>query len=140
MTEEIKPKKVGVGTGVMLKKENKILLGKRVSTGLWTMPGGKLEVGESFEDCIRRETLEETNLTIREMKLMSLNNDIFDHEVHYVTIGFYSEHFEGEARAMEPEKISEWHWFDLNNLPENLFLSSKKMIENYLQQKFYIEQ
>ena len=65
MGQEAK-KKVGVGFGVMLMKEGKVLLGKRHvdpekadselhGEGTWTMPGGKLEYGESFEDGAKRE-------------------------------------------------------------------------------------
>ena len=53
--------KVGAGFGVMLFKEGKILLGRRHADpekadselngeGTWTMPGGKLHFGESFEE------------------------------------------------------------------------------------------
>ncbi|KKU14935.1 MAG: hypothetical protein UX22_C0014G0002 [Candidatus Jorgensenbacteria bacterium GW2011_GWA2_45_9] len=54
-------KKVGVGVGVIILKEGKLLLGKRCEdpekaysllngTGTWTMPGGKLDFGETFEN------------------------------------------------------------------------------------------
>ena len=67
----MKEKKVGVGFGVLLLKDKKILLGKRHEdpekadselhgAGTWTMPGGKLEFGETFEQGARREVLEET--------------------------------------------------------------------------------
>lgn len=33
---------------------------------------------------------------------------------------------------MEPETILEWKWFDINNLPENMYKPSKVVIEKYL--------
>jgi len=39
--------------------EGRILLGRRSNDGTWCLPGGRLEPGESFADCARRECLEE---------------------------------------------------------------------------------
>jgi hypothetical protein len=39
---------------------------------------------------------------------------------------------------MEPDEITEWQWFDLNNLPSPLYFPSAKVLENYKTQKFYI--
>ena len=66
-------KKIGVGFGVMILMNNKILLGKRHDNpkkassalhgqGTWTMPGGKLHFGETFEQGAQREVLEETGM------------------------------------------------------------------------------
>ena len=68
-------KKVGVGFGVMMMRGEKILLGRRHADpnkadselhgeGSWTMPGGKLEFGESFEDGARREVREEAGMDL----------------------------------------------------------------------------
>jgi len=64
-------KKIGVGFGVMILRDGKVLLGQRHfdaakadselhGEGTWTMPGGKMHFGESFEETCARETLEET--------------------------------------------------------------------------------
>ena len=45
----------------------------------------------------------------------------------------------GEAKALEPEEITEWNWFGLDKLPEPLFFPSKKILENYLRKEYYIE-
>jgi len=57
-----------VACGIMYNNRNKILLGKRHSNGpypgIWEFPGGKLEEGESLEECLHREWKEELNLYI----------------------------------------------------------------------------
>ena len=142
-------KKIGAGVGVMLMKDGKILLGKRhedpgkarsalKGAGTWTMPGGKLRFGETFEAAAKRETLEETGIILYSSKVIALNNDYIE-EAHFITIGLYSENFQGEPRVMEPEQITEWKWFDLNNLPQPLFFCSEKIIKNYLEKKYYLE-
>ena len=54
-----------VGLAVIIKKEGKVLLGKRKNShgnNTWNFPGGHLEFGEDFEDCALREVKEETGL------------------------------------------------------------------------------
>jgi len=149
MPIEEKPKKIGTGFGVMiLNSEEKILLGKRHEdpnkadsafrvSNVWTMPGGKLEYGESFEEGAIREVLEETGMILKNPKVICINQDRNEH-AHFITIGLFSNEFEGFPRVMEPDEITEWKWFDLNNLPENIYFPSAKVLENYKEQKFYI--
>lgn len=143
-------KKIGVGFGVLLTKNGAVLLGKRHSDpdkadselrgeGTWTMPGGKLEFGESFEDGAKREVYEETGLKLNETKIICVNNDKNDH-AHFVTIGLFSDKFEGEAKVMEPDEITEWRWFSFDNLPTPLYFPSAKIIENYRKKLFYISE
>lgn len=143
-------KKIGVGFGVMILKDNKVLLGKRNEdpekadsllngAGKWTMPGGKLEFGESFEEAAKRETMEETGIKVKSMELICVNNDIIE-TAHFVTMGFLCEDFENDPKVMEPEEITEWKWFDLDDLPKPLYFPSEKVLRNYKEKKFYIEQ
>ena len=44
--------------------KNKILLTQRVDNGLWCLPGGRMEPGESVSECCIREVLEETGLVV----------------------------------------------------------------------------
>lgn len=43
-------------------------------------------MGESYFACAERETLEETGLVVKAEKLLTLTNDIFSSEKHYITI------------------------------------------------------
>lgn len=142
-------KRVGVGFGVMLIREGKLLLGRRNENpdtadselhleGTWTMPGGKLEYGESFEEGARREVMEETGIRVKGVKVICVNNDK-NESAHFVTIGMVAEGFEGEARAMEPDEITEWGWFDLGSLPTPMYFPSERLLGNYLKGAFYIE-
>ncbi len=137
-------KKPGVGIGAMILKNNKVLLGKRHSDsdkadselhgeGTWTMPGGKLHFGEGFKDAVYREVFEETGIKINKenLKFVSVTNDIVK-DAHFVTIGFLCEDFEGEPKVMEPDEITEWKWFELDNLPSPIFFPSEKILKNFL--------
>lgn len=142
-------KKVGAGVGVMILKDGRVLLGKRHhdsqkadstlhGEGTWTMPGGKIHFGESFEDAAYREVLEETGIKINKnnLKFVSLTNDSVK-DAHFITIGLLCEDFEGEAEVREPDEITEWKWFKLNELPNPIYFVSEKILRNYFDGKFY---
>jgi 8-oxo-dGTP diphosphatase len=147
---EEKKKKVKVGFGaMMLNKEGRVLLGRRnedpekadselKGEGTWTMPGGKLEFQESFEQGAEREVMEETGMKLNKADVICVNNDKID-DAHFVTIGLFSDDFEGSPEVLEPDEITEWNWFSLDELPEKLFFPSEKVLENYKQKKFYIK-
>ena len=141
-------KKVRVGIGVMIMQDGKILLGKRHEDpekadselngmNTWTMPGGKMDFGETFEEAASREVFEETNIKLKKIEVFCVNNERID-SAHFVTVGIFSNDFEGEAQIMEPDEIIEWRWFGLDELPSPMYFPSKKVIENYKQKKFYI--
>lgn len=123
---------VQVGIGIIILKGKKILLGKRIdghNKGTWQSTGGHLEFGESFEDCARREIREETGLEVKNIKQVIATNDIFLKEAkHYVTIFMVCEYLNGTPSAREPNKCSEWRWFDKGNLPEKLFLPYDRIL------------
>ena len=147
--KEAKNKKMGIGVGIMVLNENgEVLLGKRnddkskagselSGEGTWTMPGGKLEFGEDFETGAVREVKEETGIDVKKLKVICVNNDKTEN-AHFVTIGLQAEEYEGNPLAMEPEEITEWRWFNLNELPAKVFTPSSEIVENYKQNKFYI--
>jgi len=118
---------VRVGIGVFVIKEGKFLLLKRQGahdSGSWSLPGGHLEFGESFEDTAKRETLEESGLTIKNVRFCAVTNDIFTKENrHYVTVWVISDWESGENTIMEPHKCSAQAWHTLDDLPEPLFLT-----------------
>jgi len=132
MEEIIRPK---IGVGVIIRKENKFLLGKRKGNhggGYWAFPGGHLEMNESIEECAEREVMEETGLTVRNFKKLTFTNDIFlETQKHYVTLFVVTDYQGGEVKIMEPDKCEGWGWFSLDNLPEPLFLP----IQNFLAEK-----
>ena len=140
---------VRAGIGIMILKDNQVLLGKRHDDpekadsalhgeGSWTMPGGKVDFGETLNQAALRETLEETGLILNKdnLKLISVTDEIQE-DVHFITIGFLCEDFEGTPQILEPDEITEWHWFDINNLPEKMFSPSAKLLKNYLAKGIY---
>ena len=59
-------------TAVVTDSEGRIALVRRADNGLWALPGGGMELGESIEDCAIREVKEETGLDVRIVKLVGV--------------------------------------------------------------------
>jgi len=120
-----------VGIGVFIIKDGKFLMQRRQGShgaGSWSVPGGHLEFGESFEDTARREVMEETGLEIKNIRFAAVTNDIFAEEnKHYVTVWMLSEWASGVVENREPEKCTAQAWHTFDDLPEPLFLPWKQL-------------
>lgn len=126
---------VRVGAAVFIGKDGRFVMLRRRGDhggGTWGLPGGHLEFGESWEECVRRETLEETGLEIANVRFVAATNDIFkDTGKHYVTIFMRADYADGEATIMEPEKCDALDWFTYESMPENVFLPIITLRQTY---------
>jgi len=125
-----------LGTGIIIKKDNKVLLKKRTAkqgAGTWCFPGGWVEFKETLEQCAIRETREEAGIEITNIKLGPYTENIHqDADIHDITFFLIADHKSGEPQIMEPDKCACWQWFDWDKLPQPLFLP----IQNLLKQGF----
>lgn len=114
-----------------------VLIGKRKGShgsGTWALPGGHLELGESFEACAVREVMEETGLAIRDVTFAYAVNSVFSEAMHYVTIFMRADVDEAaEARLMEPDKCEGWEWAAWGNLPAPRFLPLEVLLASPFQ-------
>lgn len=120
-----------IGVGVVVIRDGKVLMGKRKGShgsGHWAPPGGHLEFGETIEQCVERELLEETGMIPLSQKKGPWTNDIMG-DKHYVTLWVFVYAFEGTPQLLEPHKCEGWEWFDWNELPQPLFLSVQNLVQ-----------
>ncbi|WP_028513908.1 NUDIX hydrolase [Ruminococcus flavefaciens] len=114
------------GAGViLLNDKNEILLGRRTDNGYWDYPAGSMELGESFEECARREVLEETGLACGKLEfLMDMSGEDSYYEypnedkVYLAGILYICRDFTGEMKVQE-EEAYEQRFFPVDKLPEN---------------------
>jgi 8-oxo-dGTP diphosphatase len=122
-----------IGVGVIVVKDGKVLLGKRKNAhgeGCWSFPGGHLELNEELEECAAREVMEETGISIKNLRKAAFTNDIFKKEQkHYVTLFIVSDFVSGEALVKEPDKCERWEWFDWDKFPEPLFIPIRNLLK-----------
>ena len=130
---------IGVGCGAFILNDNDELLlhrrNKAPEKGYWSIPGGSLEMFETFEQAVVREVKEETDLDVEVVRLVGLCNHIVNIEneekVHWVTPSYLCKILSGTAKITEPGKHTEIGWFKLDNLPEDLTITTKKAIRDY---------
>src|SRR5947209_504762 len=95
-----------VGIGVFVWRDGKFIMGQRRGShgaNTWSIPGGHLEFGESWEEAAMREVLEETGMEIDNVRFLTATNDYFpDDNKHYVTIWVESDWVSGEPSIVEP--------------------------------------
>ena len=124
--------RVGIGV-IILNEAGEILVGKRRGSHapFYSIPGGALELGESFEHAAEREVAEETGLRIFEPRVIGVVNDLETFRadgVHFVSAVLVVSKFEGEPKLMEPHKCDGWFWCDPQNLPQPHFWSSREAV------------
>jgi 8-oxo-dGTP diphosphatase len=96
--------------------------------GSWCPPGGHLDFGETIEACAAREVHEETGLAVKDIRVLGITNDVFDHARHYITVWTTAEAPEGEPHLAAPDEMDRIGWFPRDQLPSPLFLSLRNFL------------
>lgn len=123
-----------IGVAVIWNEARQILIDRRPPSGLlgglWEFPGGKIEPGESVEDCIRREIQEELGIEVEVGdRLISL-----DHAYSHfrVTLNVHHcRHLSGEPQPIECDEI---RWVSLDELDQYPFPAANVQIIDALKQ------
>jgi 8-oxo-dGTP diphosphatase len=105
-----------VGVGGVVIRDGRALLIKRGSEPLkdqWSIPGGTLELGESIQEGVRRELLEETGIEVRVGELIEVFDRIFrdaagEIQYHFVIVDYLCEVVSGEAHAASDVTDTAW--------------------------------
>lgn len=134
--DESKPKRIM--TLCLLRKGNDLLMGLkklRLGAGNYNGFGGKLEKGETLEECLIREVKEESGLDLLEFEkrgVMAFELDEYINEVHI---------FEGLSWIGEPIETDEMApvWLKIDNLPYEKMWTSDKMWHSYFFKREFFE-
>lgn len=125
---------------VIVDEQGRILLQQRkFPDGVWGIPGGLMELGESTEDVARREVLEETGLCVENLQLINVYSgpDQFikaanGDEFYVVTAAYFTNAYSG-VLVTDPQESLKFDFFYPEELPERMVGSHRVMIHEYLE-------
>ena len=114
------PERPLLGVGAAVFQGAKLLLiqrGQEPLKGWWTLPGGLVETGEHLEEAVRRETLEETGLTVTPIGIAAVFERIMADrdghtEFHYVIVDYLCELESGTLGAASDGAAAGWFTLD----------------------------
>lgn len=110
------PDKPVLGVGAVIIREGRILLVRRGSDpgrGVWSVPGGVVELGESLRNAVRREVREECGVEVEVGDLCWVSEVVERDEMgrirfHYVILDFFADYVSGELRAGSDALEARW--------------------------------
>ncbi|CZT29225.1 NAD(+) diphosphatase [Pseudomonas cerasi] len=119
---------------VLVTRGDEILLARspRFVTGMYSALAGFVEPGESAEDCVHREVMEEVQVRIKNLKYRGSQCWPFPHSM---MLGFHAEYESGEI-VPQAEEIEDACWFHVDDLPP---LPANRSIARYLIEAYLAE-
>ena len=122
---------IGVGVGGVIIRDGMILLVLRKrppECGFWSIPGGKVEFGETVEEALLREIQEELGVEAHILAPLGVTNHILKNEgVHFVAPRFLVSII-GDPKNQDPEAHSALDWFPIDMVPENTTITTRAAI------------
>lgn len=128
--------RLGCSAVIFDASRDKVLLTKRADNGLWCLPSGGVDPGESVEETIVREVQEETRLTVRVLRLIGVYSDpnalvVYD---EHDAVQIVALSFEVEITAGEPglsDETSDWGYYSLKEIDEmDMLLNHHQRIQD----------
>jgi ADP-ribose pyrophosphatase YjhB (NUDIX family) len=115
-----------VADGALIDDDGKMLLIRRADNGLWALPGGGVDVGETLAEGAVREVLEETGVTCEPVKLVGIHDSRLcgtpsrHHLYHVLFLCRPLTHVEIVKPPSHIEEVLDIAWFPEHALPQNI--------------------
>ena len=113
---------IPVGVHVLLERDGRVLLMRRAGTGffdgLYSLPGGHVEPGESVRQAAVRELFEETGVRLEGVALQMLGVVHRLSDTNRIDFFIQAAEFSGEPEICEPSKCDDLRWCRRDGLPD----------------------
>lgn len=113
-------------TLLVLNQDNQLLMIKRTDNRCWGVPGGAMELGESLENTVKRETQEEIGINVKDLELFGVysGQELYYQypngaEVYNVSVVYITRNV-SEVIKVNLDEHSEYKYFDVHNLPAEI--------------------
>ncbi|MGI0028627.1 MAG: NUDIX domain-containing protein [Nitrososphaera sp.] len=120
---------------VIIQRESKVLMIRRKRDpfkGLLALPGGFVNEGETIEEAVKREALEETSLQVEPIEILGVYSDPDrDPRKHVLSVVFVGMMVGGSHRAADDAEVVEWVELDQIDSREVAF-DHMKIIRDYM--------
>ena len=122
--------------GFILNNNGQIYLmrrGQEPHKGKWMMPGGHMKVGETIEECVKREIKEEVGMEVSIDKLFTVYSDPTQDTRNHVLVVFFivKPIFQEDIETIE---TMDSKWFDFKDVPEELAYHHRKVFDQFLKE------
>lgn len=115
---------------ILIQERKVILISHWYAPWVWTLPGGGVEKGETFEQAAIREAREETGFEVKTIagEIGTYRGSMGKKDSVRV---FYTGDFEGSLALRPNLEVMARSWFDIDNLPEEISPANRRRIEAY---------
>jgi NAD+ diphosphatase len=119
---------------VLVKRQEEFLLVRKAewSPGRFSLVAGFLDIGESLEECVKREVLEETGVTVENIRYVGSQSWPFPSQQ---MMGFIADHAGGELRP-DGVEIVEARWFTVETMPR--YPNSMRSISRWIMKNYCV--
>lgn len=119
--------------GIVVHERHVLLVRRQIDPfkGYWTLPGGHIDYGESSEEAVQREVLEETGIVTQVIGLIDVfskpDRDPMGHIISIVYLLKFDEKSH-EVVGFDLNEVRDVRWFPIHRLPDHLGFDHAEMI------------
>jgi NADH pyrophosphatase NudC (nudix superfamily) len=122
---------------IYINEKEEVLLVFRNDTNNWGLIGGYMELGETFEETVKREIKEELNISVNSLNFYGIfSGKEFFHEYPngdkvFSVIALFVTNSLDEAIRVDHQEVSKYQFFNKNELPNNMTKITKLLLQEY---------
>jgi len=129
---------VTFGVRVILINQNQVLLVRHtyLPGDKWMLPGGGVSRGESYDQAIKREIKEELDISLKKVNWLGIFTSNLEGKRDNIILFSCLDQIDPDKIIIDPAEIKETKFFPLDQLPDDIALSHRQRILDYVKNKY----